>query len=78
MAEGKKCQRCESPRVAEVSGKVTDSCHFSVPADGFLQRDGYVPGVVGDAGGDYMEFDFCLNCGQIQGEWPVPTPEGYG
>jgi len=69
---GVRCQRCGSGRVAETSGKCSDSCYFSVPEDGFLQEDGYVPGVIGDGSGDYMTFSFCLDCGQMQGEWPVP------
>jgi len=48
-------------------------CFFSVPADGFHQDEGYVPGVIG--GGDYIEFKLCLNCGQQQGEWPIPPPD---
>jgi hypothetical protein len=24
-------------------------------------------------GGDYVDFKFCLDCGQINGDWPLPT-----
>ena len=24
-------------------------------------------------GGDYVEFDVCVNCGQMQGQWPLPS-----
>lgn len=36
--------------------------------------DGYVPTDVGIGGGDYIRFEYCLECGQIQGEFPVPDP----
>jgi hypothetical protein len=26
---------------------------------------------MGIGGGDYVEFDYCLNCGQIQGQFPL-------
>jgi hypothetical protein len=31
---------------------------------------GYVPDDMGIGGGDYVEFDYCLQCGQIQGRFP--------
>jgi hypothetical protein len=34
-------------------------------------HDGYVPSKMGIGGGDYMEFSYCLDCGQIQGKFPV-------
>jgi hypothetical protein len=33
--------------------------------------DGYVPTDLNVGGGDYMEVRFCLECGQIQGEFPI-------
>lgn len=30
---------------------------------------------MGIGGGDYVEFDYCLDCGQIQGTFPVPKHE---
>jgi hypothetical protein len=34
-------------------------------------RDGYVPSGLNIGGGDYLEFDMCLDCGQHQGVFPV-------
>jgi hypothetical protein len=34
---------------------------------------GYVPTDMGVGGDDYVEFTFCLHCGQIQSEFPRKT-----
>ena len=69
------CQRCGSDRIYNIDGKTSD-CFC-----GYFQGkhcDGYVTDNVGIGGGDYIEFGYCLECGQIQGEWPVKDPDfGY-
>jgi hypothetical protein len=37
---------------------------------GDKQRDGYVPDDIGIGSGDYVDFNYCLQCGQIQDEFP--------
>lgn len=37
---------------------------------GEKEKDGYVPSDMGIGGGDYIEFEWCLDCGQIQGTFP--------
>lgn len=64
-----KCQRCQSERVAQVSARCSDLCFYSI---GDVEKDGYVPDNVGIGGGDNVEVSYCLECGQLQGEWPVP------
>jgi hypothetical protein len=66
------CQRCNSERVAEISGKCSDLCTTRV---GGHTREGYAPTDMGlkDAYGDYVEFAWCLDCGQIQADFPVPV-----
>jgi len=64
-----KCSRCESERVAEVGGKCSDM--FSAEL-GDSSHQGYVPDDLGIGGGDYLEFSFCLDCGQLQGKFPLP------
>ena len=66
-----KCQRCESTRLAGVNAKCSDLCQF-IDHQGGRDRDYYVPEQVGVGGGDYVEFDYCLDCGQIQGQFPIP------
>jgi hypothetical protein len=67
----KSCAKCESHRVASVSGKTSDLNFVSL---GNQERDGYLPDDMGIGGGDYIEFDYCLDCGFLDGEWPLaPT-----
>ena len=63
---------CDNARVASVSGKTSDLCFTSV---GERESDGYVPYDMGIGGGDYISFTYCLNCGKIQGDWPLPKCE---
>ena len=69
------CKRCKSVRVAYISGKCSDLCSFTAQlAEGIeVEGDGYTPQGVGlvNEYGDYVEFEYCLDCGQIQGEFPV-------
>lgn len=67
-----KCQKCSSERVAGIGAKCSDLCNWSI---GDNQDDGYVPNDMGIGGGDYIDFEFCLNCGQIQGKFPLPPTE---
>lgn len=78
-----KCQRCESERVLEGGGKSSDMNWFQVGNkavwhDGSSRIDKkpgvahYVPYGLNIGGGDYINIDVCLDCGQMQGEWPVP------
>jgi hypothetical protein len=44
-------------------------------------RHGYVPPDLGVGGGDDGHFAYCLDCGRIQGAFPVPATrieEGQG
>lgn len=66
------CSRCGSDRVAGVCAKCSDCCSVSIAK---YDDGGYVPGDMGIGGGDYVEFEWCLECGQIQGEWPLEKCE---
>lgn len=63
------CKRCGSERVAHVSGKTSDMCYVQIAGKELV---GYVPVDMGIGGMDYLEFDYCLECGQIQGDFPIP------
>ena len=68
------CQRCHSERTATTSSKSRDMNSGEIDGKAF---EGYLPGWtgIGDASG-YLEFTWCLDCGQIQGTWPKhPDPE---
>lgn len=68
------CQRCKSRRVAAVTGKTADLNFISM---GEFEHEGYVPDDmnIGDRYGDYLNFDLCLDCGQMQGNWPLRKTE---
>jgi len=68
----KKCIRCESDRILEIGGKTSD-CYGHAYKD--KEYTGYVPDNVGIGGDDYIEFSYCLECGQIQGKFPVADPD---
>lgn len=67
------CIRCGSERVADVCAKTNDLCGISV---GEQEHNGYVPTDMGiGEDSDYVEFTYCLNCGQMQDSFPLPTTE---
>jgi hypothetical protein len=65
------CQQCGSDRIILVSGKCSDCCVAEYKG---FQHIGYVPCGVGIEGGDYVELRYCLQCGRIQGDFPMPDP----
>jgi len=66
-----KCHRCNSERTLEVSAKCADLCFVRM---GDFEHNGYVPQDCGITYGDYVMFDLCLECGQLQGKFPRPNP----
>lgn len=66
------CQRCKSTRVADISTKCSDRCNVVI---GNYNKSDYSPSDMGVGGGDYVRFRWCLECGQIQGEWPLEKSE---
>jgi hypothetical protein len=65
------CQ-CGSERIASVDCKCSDmfGCYI-----GEKEYYGYVPRDMGLGGGDYLRFDFCLDCGRMQGTFPLPPTQ---
>ena len=67
------CQRCDSDRILEIMSKQVDA--FSGSFKGReIERD-YAPDVANVCGGDYTDPKVCLECGQVQGEFPVKDPD---
>lgn len=62
------CQECESDRIAHINGKVSDTFYAEM---GDNEHEGYVPMDMGIGGGSYIRFTYCLECGQIQGDFPL-------
>jgi hypothetical protein len=67
-----RCQRCTSSRLARVLAHCSDMCSVDLAG---RHLHGYVPRDLGIGGGDAVHFDYCLDCGQIQGEFPLPVAE---
>ena len=66
------CLNCQSMRMAFVSAKCSDLCGVSIMDKNY---DGYVPNDLGIGGGDYIRINFCLDCGQLNGNWPLPKSD---
>ncbi len=63
------CQRCGGLRLARVLAHCSDMCSIDLAGH---HRHGYVPRDLGIGGGDDVHFLYCLDCGQIQGGFPLP------
>ncbi len=61
--------KCGSQRIVKVGGKVSDM-FYATQQDIGVEYDGYVPSTLGIGAGDYIDFAYCLDCGQIQGWAP--------
>jgi hypothetical protein len=61
--------------VGSITAKSSDLNSVTIGPDNAYESDGYVPKGIGIGGGDYVEFDWCLDCGQIQHEFPVGLPK---
>lgn len=65
----KHCQKCKSKKLVSITAKCSDMCFIQF-WDG-KEQDGYVPSKFGIGSGDYVEFTYCWDCGQIQGKFPI-------
>lgn len=63
-------KHCDSGRLAHVDAKCSDLCGMTFPGD-HPEHDGYVPKGMNIGDGDYIDFWYCLDCGKIQGQFPV-------
>jgi len=68
--------KCGSNRIASVNAKCSDLCNVQLPSGEEL--DGYVPDNLNIGGGDYIRFEFCMDCGRIQDEFPTEEESGCG
>lgn len=60
---------CGSTRIARAVGKTNDMFFIEYNAKTY---EGYVPDGIGIGGGDYIRFEYCLDCGRIQSQFPIP------
>ncbi len=68
------CDGCSSDRLLSVSGKTSDMFNAEFKN---ARYEGYVPQDLGVGGGDYIEIEFCLDCGKVQGILKAEDPEFY-
>lgn len=59
---------CRSERILQVSAKSSDCCGVTLNG---VNHEGYLPKDLGIGGGDYVEFRLCLDCGKVQGSFPL-------
>ena len=67
------CQRCDSGEVFYIHIECDDKCCFIKYKD--FEKIGYVPFELGIGGGEIFNIKVCLNCGQLQGEFPIDIPK---
>jgi len=64
---------CTSERILSVDAKCSDLCMLEFNG---VQRSDYVPGDIGISDSeDYINFQYCLECGKVQGRFPIEDPE---
>ena len=68
------CESCGSDRIASVDAKCSDRFSMDIDDRNVVKGD-YVPRDYNIGGGDYVRFGYCLDCGQMEGEWPVEPSE---
>ena len=64
------CQRCASQRTASVMSHAQDRHVINIV--GCEEYVDYMPHDLGIGGGNDCSFTYCLDCGQIQGRFPLP------
>ena len=63
------CDKCSSKRIVKVWSKPSDQASVTL---GHLTKDGYsIPKDLGIKGAGYIIFSYCLDCGKIQGDFPL-------
>lgn len=62
---------CTSTRLLDICGKVGDRGTYTLKG---IVIDDYAPRVPNVCGGDYINLTVCLDCGKVQGGFPVADP----
>jgi hypothetical protein len=66
------CTKCESDKIIGIIGKCADRFHATYKDE---EYDGYVPEDLNIGGDKYIEFDYCTDCGLIQGDFPISNSD---
>ena len=62
------CQKCKSSRIMSICTSIYDECQISI---GDVIYNGDIPSDLEIGENKTIEFDYCCDCGQIQGEFPL-------
>lgn len=68
MSEHPLCFKCQSDKILIINAKCNDMCQIDYKNHDY---DGGVPNNLNIGGGDYIGINLCINCGTVQGEWPL-------
>ncbi len=68
---GTQCSECGSHKIIKISAECGDRCTVTL---GTLSFTGEVPDGFGIGGGEVLYLEYCANCGQIQGDFPLDEP----
>jgi len=69
------CPTCYGTRLADISAKCSDMFSMTCESEGIDDYLGYALCEMNIGGDDYVEFEYCLDCGQMAGNWPVIIPD---
>lgn len=73
------CNKCNSKRVATVGAKCGEQFRIAINPFGQTDHVLYAGDVLLDVGiarkPDYLSFRYCLDCGQLQGDFPLPVSQ---
>ncbi len=64
------CIKCNSDRIANIYAHSKDLGNFTYDKLD-IDHDGYFPEIQGICDGDDADIEFCLECGQIQANFPI-------
>jgi len=66
-----KCQKCDSERILEVQTGV-EECSYTYDGE---EYECVAPIIDNVSDGLYVDIALCLDCGQVQGEFPAEDPD---
>ena len=64
------CLKCKSDRIIDLQAHCSDLFCLNYKGREIISSD-YVPYEMGIGGGDDVDLEICMNCGQVQGTFPI-------
>lgn len=72
------CDKCGSKRVAHLYAHSKDCSDFVCETDGIMSENTYFPDIPNICDGDDVQMNICLECGKVQGKFPVVIEKQEG